>query len=276
MSKFLILSSLLSFSVWSAVSFTNQPSMSYDASSSNWTITFSVSENSDVEVSIVDPKKKSVVRHLAAGLLGSKAPQPFTANTLSQTLIWDGKDDFGTPVIHPESLAVRVRAGMAPKLDYLAGEDLYSFQGNSRSTPSLLLDKDGSVLILGKAAGNSFLRKYDGAGNYVKTIYPPSAALLKDSVTAYGVNVLPNGKWVPKTTNASGPTITNSLLNGAETRMLSLSDKGEILHVNNRTLQIIRKDGSFTNSATREIITSPAAPVGRSGPWGPQYFTASY
>jgi hypothetical protein len=47
-------------------------------------------------VAIVD-KDGKVIRHLASGVLGKNAPWPFRQDSLSQSLEWDGNDDFGKP-----------------------------------------------------------------------------------------------------------------------------------------------------------------------------------
>jgi hypothetical protein len=261
------------------------PSM-VKGSGSNWTVDFQVSENTDVEVSIVSVKDSSVVRHLAAGMLGAAPPAPLAANALHQTLTWDGKDDFGVSIAQPESLSVRVRAGMAARLDCIAGEDLYSFQGSARSTPSLMFDKnDGTIIMLGQNHGKPFLRKYDAAGRYYQTIYPPAAGLPSDSVTAYGVNVIPGGGWAPKTVaingpdgGLAGPIITSSMLNSGNTRIVALTANGGIALVNAMDMAIISKDGAWSSSAGQKIITAPPKPTTAypyGGPFGPQYFTAS-
>ncbi len=71
-------------------------------------ISFAVSAPTDVEVAILDAKGK-VVRHLAAGLLGEKAPAPFKKGSLKQEIFWDGKGDYGGVV---SATKVRVRLGL--------------------------------------------------------------------------------------------------------------------------------------------------------------------
>jgi hypothetical protein len=76
---------------------------------SNVTISFTVSAYTDAEVAVLDANDK-IVRHLAAGVLGDNAPAPFTKSSLSQTLVWDGKGDYGDAVATGSK--VRVRLGM--------------------------------------------------------------------------------------------------------------------------------------------------------------------
>src|SRR5262245_44401645 len=73
-------------------------------------IRFSVSAASDVEVAVVT-SDGTVVRHLAAGVLGGKNPPPEPLRPgLAQDLTWDGLDDYGrAPAGGP--FQVRVRAG---------------------------------------------------------------------------------------------------------------------------------------------------------------------
>ena len=48
----------------------------------------------DVTVAIEDANQK-IIRHLASGVLGPTAPEPFRKNARKQTLLWDGKNDKG-------------------------------------------------------------------------------------------------------------------------------------------------------------------------------------
>ena len=74
-------------------------------------IRFATSAATSVEVAVVDAKG-TVVRHLAAGMLGENAPAPLKANTLEQSLTWDGKDDAGKAVSRLRGpLSVRVGLG---------------------------------------------------------------------------------------------------------------------------------------------------------------------
>ena len=75
------------------------------------TITFSLAGKTDVEVAVLDAKG-AVVRRLAAGVIdGDKAPPEPLKPGLSQSLNWDGKDDFGKSA-QGGPFKVRVRAGL--------------------------------------------------------------------------------------------------------------------------------------------------------------------
>jgi hypothetical protein len=77
-------------------------------------IEFSVTAACDVEVTILD-SKGGEVRHLAAGQLGAKeAAEPLSPNSLSQSLVWNGKDDRGK-ALPKAAYTVRVRLNMRPE-----------------------------------------------------------------------------------------------------------------------------------------------------------------
>ena len=70
----------------------------------------------DVTVAVEDPAG-GIVRHLASGVLGPKAPAPLQKDALKQTLVWDGKDDAGRYRDDRESLSVRVSLGLKPQFE---------------------------------------------------------------------------------------------------------------------------------------------------------------
>ena len=59
-------------------------------------IDFAVDRETDVAVFIEDGSGK-VVRHLVAGVLGKNPPEPLKAGSLSQSVEWDGLNDFKKP-----------------------------------------------------------------------------------------------------------------------------------------------------------------------------------
>jgi hypothetical protein len=73
----------------------------------------------------------TVVRHLAAGVLGGQyAPPPPLAQGLSQSLTWDLKDDLGN-IVFGSTYKARVRLGLAPKYKYRI--DTEAIPGSHRS-----------------------------------------------------------------------------------------------------------------------------------------------
>ena len=231
------------------VTFVQQPAMVSNGSG-GYTITFQVSQNADVEVSIVNVAQAKVIRHLAAGLLGATPPPPLTANSLSQTLTWDGKDDFGAAVANPQSLNVRVRAGSSPKLVNLALENLYSFA----SSPTVLTAPSGSVYIHGKACGlYTFIRKYDASGNYIKTIFPPSSAYPSDSMKGWGINILTAGWWVPKTNPQLGVGIQFAPYNPANVSRITAKG-GIVFSIYTGGQYVMDTNGVFVDTASTALL----------------------
>jgi len=75
----------------------------------------------DVTVAIEDPSMGAgparIVRHLACGVLGPKAPEPLQRNSTKQTLVWDGKDDKGEYIDDKDTITVRVSLGLKPQFE---------------------------------------------------------------------------------------------------------------------------------------------------------------
>src|SRR5262245_20212712 len=79
-------------------------------------IAFAARGACDATVAIEDAAGK-IIRHLASGVLGPNAPEPFQKNSLSQTIVWDGKDDQDRYVDDKESCLVRVSLGLKPEFE---------------------------------------------------------------------------------------------------------------------------------------------------------------
>ncbi len=147
-------------------------------------VSFAVNQPSDVEVSILDASGKTV-RHLAAGVLnGKNAPPAPLKPGLSQSLVWDGNDDFGKPATGGPFQA-RVRAGMRVAFGRLIGGSPYTgsvdFMPYRAPVNGLTVDAEGNLYVKLMSSvgshGNSgmwpwHIRKFDRDGNYLKTILP--------------------------------------------------------------------------------------------------------
>jgi hypothetical protein len=79
-------------------------------------ITFAAKGFCDATVAIEDAGG-GIVRHIASGVLGQNAPEPFQKNSLTQKLIWDGKDDEGKYIDDKDALTIRVSLGLAPRYE---------------------------------------------------------------------------------------------------------------------------------------------------------------
>lgn len=156
-------------------------------------ITFTVSAQTDVAVYVEDAKG-GIVRHLAAGALGKKPPEPLKADSLSQTLEWDGMDDDGQPAVGGP---FKVRVGLGLKASW-AG---VSFAGPGEEGPSrierimgLACGPDGRLYVLDgcdawvfKNGSRVLVLRRDGS--YEKTIKPFSPTLPIDRVKGIGAFV---------------------------------------------------------------------------------------
>ena len=163
-------------------------------------ITFTVSTTTDVEVAVL-AADNTVVRHLAAGVLGGpKPPPPPLKSGLTQELFWDGKDDHGVEVsgfgvqanplppstVHPPPYSIRVRAGLTPQFDGFVGASPYAL-ANVRG---LAVDRQGSLFVLEQAYDGHFpgpydIRVFDRAGAYERTIMPFQATMKKQDAAAF-------------------------------------------------------------------------------------------
>jgi NHL repeat-containing protein len=146
-------------------------------------ISFEVAEPTDVEVAVLDAKG-AVVRHLAAGVLGPKAPAPFKKGSLSQTVVWDGKDDLGKPVA---AASVRVSLGMTPAFDRLIGDN----PGGLASVKSLAVAPDGTLYVY-HAFGDihpgdltTVCVAFDRKGNYLRQVMPYPANLPEEKLKGF-------------------------------------------------------------------------------------------
>lgn len=166
------------------ITFTKKPEAVKDTDPSEpgvnkYKITFALSKATDVEVAILNSSNK-IVRHLAAGVLGGQNPPPvpFVAS-LSQTIKWDGKDDFGILAVGGP-FKVQVRAGMGVKYGRIIGGSPYTgVLSAGAPADSVAVAPDGTLYL--KLASlvpalHSYipwqLRRFDKSGKYEKTIIP--------------------------------------------------------------------------------------------------------
>jgi hypothetical protein len=187
-------------------------------------IAFTVPAPTDVEVSVLD-SAGVVVRHLAAGVLGGKSPPPAPLVAgLSQSVVWDERDDHDEPVTAPGTCTVRIRTGMGTSLESIVGGDPYAYfsgelnRGNHTAwrMSGMELKSDGKVYVLGNASfiGPPALRQYDADGNYLKTVFPPPAGKPLEEVQGWGVNVRDDGTYCPRHRDLGNPTPTTSYVPG--------------------------------------------------------------
>ncbi|MBL8028348.1 MAG: hypothetical protein JNL74_18130 [Fibrobacteres bacterium] len=259
-----------------SASFTSQPSMTR-VSADSCTISFAVTENCDVEVSIVNTVDSTIVRHLAAGVLGVSAPAPFVKNSLTQTIGWNSCDDFGNKVMIPDnSLKVRVRAGMSLSLQNLVGDNPYAFTPY-RDLHGIVVDAEGYVYVCGNPgrmtqehwfADTRYIRKYDKNGSYVKTLFPFPSNLPLDKARGWGIYENSGGPYVPRWSNTSMPVMSRTTLAGDIQQtyqpLLQFVDKDGNLVFGSYKLQRFGRDGSIGQTGTiSTLLQNPTAPSSR-------------
>ncbi|MGQ9662840.1 MAG: hypothetical protein ACUVWX_10980, partial [Kiritimatiellia bacterium] len=181
--------------LWAAPAFKVQPAARKVGEA--WQISFEVSEITDVAVAVYGPDGK-VVRHLAAGVLGEKAPPPLIAGSLKQTLVWDLKDDLDRTVPAGQ-YRVRVGLGLNAALDKVIGDDRQAFG----SVNALAVGPKGEVYVY----DGGDIVVLDREGKYVRQVKPfpadlplPKLAGLDPVQLADGALFLrrgdPSGKWL--------------------------------------------------------------------------------
>jgi hypothetical protein len=158
----------------------------------------------------------TVVRHLACGVLGPKAPEPFQKDSKKQVIVWDGKNDQGAYIDDKDSVSVRVSLGLraafertlfwSPYKRYHQGAGRWGFVGTQGGlpTPRIAAAPEGIYVFEGR--GVDHLRLFDHDGWYVRTIYPPPAGKL-DQIVGLA--------WYPFPQEGNPPTMDRKGVTGA-------------------------------------------------------------
>ncbi len=164
-----------------------------------YVITFAARDYCDAAVWVEDASGR-VVAHVGAGVLGKNAPWPFRQGSLSQRVVWDGRDDEGRPVVG--AFRIKVGLGLQAVFGRNIAYDPYNFRGKRKRETFHVRFKDGSVCVVGASAG--VIRLFDRSGRYVRTLAPHSARVPRDRLdgflwlkTVYGdyVPVPPGRGW---------------------------------------------------------------------------------
>ena len=219
-------------------------------------ITFTVGRATDVAVAIIDAKGE-VVRHLVAGVLGKNAPAPLKPNALEQSVVWDGKDDYGGKA-EGGPFTVRVRAEMGVKLEKIVGGDPYAFysrqmgQGDHAAwrITGLEAKPDGKVYVLGNANnyGPPALRQYDAEGTYLKTVFPPPAGMKPDQVKGWGAVLREDGTYSFRYNDLSSPALSSTFISGTRGRiagLLACPEKDKLLLASGYRVMKVNTDGTI-------------------------------
>jgi hypothetical protein len=159
-------------------------------------VRFAVKSETDVTIEIVDAQNK-VVRHLASGVLGPKAPEPFKVGSLEQSVAWDGKDDHGKDV--SGSCKARVGLGLKPTLEKVIGGS----GQNVGNAIGLATGKEGTLYYMyvsgegHHTAGENFICAFDRNGKYLRQLMPMPANLTREQVSGTGALPVGETQWMP-------------------------------------------------------------------------------
>jgi len=147
-------------------------------------IEFSVDKETDVSV-FIENARGEIIRHLAAGVLGKNAPAPLKPNSLSQTIVWDGRGDAGE-VAHGGPFAVRVGLGLNLAPDRILGDRRVTTIRALAVRPNGELYALGYVRNFHKGDGTPACQVLDRRGRYLRTIIPWPGDLPKERVAGFG------------------------------------------------------------------------------------------
>lgn len=174
-------------------------------------ISFASKAYCDATVAIMDPEGR-IVRHLASGVLGARAPEPFQQNALKQTLVWDGKDDQGKYRDDRERLSVRVSLGLKP-----AFEKPLFWEPKKRmaSSPPILCSTEQGVYVY-DGLSVDFVRQFDHQGEYVRTVYPFPADKIASIEGLHWHEYPQDGKRLPVKGNFLQNTMLSSGVNALD------------------------------------------------------------
>ncbi|MCG3178959.1 MAG: hypothetical protein BIFFINMI_01289 [Phycisphaerae bacterium] len=205
-------------------------------------ISFTLSAPADVEVAVINAKGQ-VVRHLAAGVLGADNDPPAPlAKGLTQSLVWDGKDDAGKAVAADAGpMTVRVRAGMSFKLGRLIASNPYAMG----HIGSVAADDQGNVYLYSTSSGTGAFKQIvalDGDGKYLRTLLPFPANLSPDRVKAWA-----RYDDAPRPINQNG--LGPEFYTNAELTLLKSADDKGVLLTDGRNLLRIAFDGGMVGDS---------------------------
>ncbi len=165
------------------------------------TITFETAGWCDVTVAIED-EQGDIIRHLASGVLGPNAPEPFVWNSRAQTLVWDGKNDKGEYVDDKDAVSVRVSLGLKPRFD----RTLFWHPGKAAARDINLAAGPEGVYVFQGGAFLDHVRLFDRDGDYVRTVYPfPNRRL--EQIRGLHWHEFPDGERIPIKPNYTQSTL---------------------------------------------------------------------
>ena len=227
------------------------------------TIRFAVKAACDVTMAVEDDAGR-IVRHLACGVLGPKAPAPFQKDSLAQAIAWDGKDDQGRYLENKAGFTIRVSLGLKPQFErtllwspkrrFVQGGGRFGFVGTQGGlpTPRIAAAPEGVYVYTGR--GLDHLRLFGHEGDYLRTVYPPPSAMIDKMVGLEwfafpqdgGEKKLPLKRFILQTTFlSSGPTgLVEKVTSMFGTAATALAVRDKRIALVHRSLNRLAIDGS--------------------------------
>ncbi|MCX7803963.1 MAG: hypothetical protein N3A38_02125, partial [Planctomycetota bacterium] len=156
------------------------------------TIRFASRDYCDATV-VIERGDGTIVRHLASGVLGPNAPDPFQPNSLEQIVVWDGKNDAGEYIDDKDALTVRVSLGLKARFERsLLWHPMKRLAGTRNPRP--VAQPEGVYVYEGGGVENVKLFAHDG--KYIRTIFPFPADKV-DQVNGLEMSTFADGHKVP-------------------------------------------------------------------------------
>src|SRR3989339_159492 len=179
--------------------FTGGPLVQKD--NANIRISFTVSETTDVAITVLDSNGQ-VIRHLAAGVLNNNAPAPLQAGSLSQSLVWDRVTD-NQATYGSDSFTVKVGLGLSPQFDRIVGWNPKAI----KKVHSVAVGPGGELFVLWESGYDAFnppgVMVFSRSGEYLRTLIPYPGNLSDAALAGVGTVKLDDGRRLPLQYNSN-------------------------------------------------------------------------
>jgi hypothetical protein len=223
-------------------------------------IDFSISDYCDVSVAI-ESTDGNILRHLASGLLGENAPEPFQKKSLQQKIVWDGKDDQGVYINN--NCLVRVSLGLKASLEktlywspYKRNNDTFGGKGQT------ILPQPEGMYVYDGGQGES-LKLFSHEGKYIRTIFPiPNSNIEKAKELNWYTFPQDNQKFPLKHGMEQYTYLTHGFVdykgtwptNRANSSASTVVIKDKNIYLVNKSFNVVTKEGVLPDGSLKSII----------------------